>query len=161
MVSSHSGTPLGVGTSHGHFGPQDTPRPGLGGSHHLTPYSILCDTPPRLHPNDSFSQDSQVGVPELWQLITPDCQVWSRRDLNQTYSPRRDLSNDVSHSQFGRREEVDSQLFVLPALLLPITWARDVQMTDARRFSISTFQDLSNDTKNTPMRGVLGLAIEL
>ncbi len=28
MVSSHSGTPLGVGTSHGHFGPRDTPRPG-------------------------------------------------------------------------------------------------------------------------------------
>ncbi len=33
MVSSHSGTPLGVGTSHGHFGPQDSPRPGFGGSH--------------------------------------------------------------------------------------------------------------------------------
>jgi hypothetical protein len=34
-------------------------------------------------------------------------------------------------------------------------------MTNARPFSISTFQDLSNDTKNTPMRGVLGLAVEL
>jgi hypothetical protein len=28
VVSSHSGTPLGVGTSHGHFGPRDTPQPG-------------------------------------------------------------------------------------------------------------------------------------
>jgi hypothetical protein len=28
-------------------------------------------------------------------------------------------------------------------------------------FSLSTLQDLSNDTKNTPMRGVLGLAVEL
>jgi len=33
-----------VGTSHGHFGPQDTPRPELEGSHHLPPYSILCTT---------------------------------------------------------------------------------------------------------------------
>jgi len=35
---------LGVGTSHGHFGPQDTSQLGLGGSHHLPPYSILCTT---------------------------------------------------------------------------------------------------------------------
>ncbi len=128
MVSSHFGTPLGVGTSHGHFGPRDTPRPGLGGSHHLPPYSILCDAPPRLHPNGSFSRDSQVGVPKLsrncleivpvgvprlWELITPDCKVWSRRGLNQTCSPRQDLFNDVSHSQFGGREEVDSRLLVV------------------------------------------------
>jgi len=44
---------------------------------------------------------------------------------------------------------------------LPITWATDVQMANARPFSISTLQDLSNDTKKTPMRGVLGLAVEL
>jgi hypothetical protein len=37
----------------------------------------------------------------------------------------------------------------------------DVQMANAMPFSISTFQDLSNDIKNTPMRGVLGLAVEL
>jgi len=34
-------------------------------------------------------------------------------------------------------------------------------MPNARAFSISTLQDLSNGTKNTPMRGVLGLAVEL
>jgi hypothetical protein len=44
---------------------------------------------------------------------------------------------------------------------LPITWAAYVQMTNARPFSISTFQDLSNDTKNNSMRGVLGLFVEL
>jgi hypothetical protein len=53
------------------------------------------------------------GVPGLWELITPDCKVGSRRGLNQTCSPRRDLSNDVSHSQFGGREEVDSRLLVV------------------------------------------------
>jgi hypothetical protein len=34
-------------------------------------------------------------------------------------------------------------------------------MANARAFSIFKFQDLSNDTKNTPMQGVLRLAIEL
>jgi len=53
------------------------------------------------------------GVPGLWELITPDCQVWWRRGLNQTCSPRRDLSNDVSHFQFGGRKKVDSRLLVV------------------------------------------------
>jgi hypothetical protein len=56
------------------------------------------------------------GVPGLWELITPDCKVWSRRGLNQTCNPRRDLSKDVSHSQFGGQEEVDSRLLVLGSL---------------------------------------------
>ncbi len=64
-VSQHSGTPLGVGTSHGHFDTQDSPRPGLGGSHHLPPYSILCSSPWRLHPNGTNSWDSRNGVPKL------------------------------------------------------------------------------------------------
>jgi hypothetical protein len=34
-------------------------------------------------------------------------------------------------------------------------------MANARPFSIFKLQDLSNDTKNPPMRGVLGLAVEL
>ncbi len=43
----------------------DSPRLGLGGSHHLPPYSILCTTPPRPRPNGSLSRDSQSGVPKL------------------------------------------------------------------------------------------------
>ncbi len=121
MVSLHSETPLGVGTSHGHFGPQDTPRPGLEGSHHLPPYSILCATPPHLHPNGTFSRDSQVGVPGLWELITPNCKVWSQRGLNQNCSPRRDLSNDVSHFQFGGRKKVDSRLLVVKSQTANLT----------------------------------------
>ncbi len=53
------------------------------------------------------------GVPGLWELITPDCKVWSQRGLNQTCSPRQDFSNDVSQSHFGGREEVDSRLLVV------------------------------------------------
>jgi hypothetical protein len=61
------------------------------------------------------------GVPGLWELITPDCKVWSRRGLNRTCSPRRDLSNDVSHSQFGGRKEVDSRLLVVGSQTASLT----------------------------------------
>jgi hypothetical protein len=54
-----------------------------------------------------------VGVPGLWELITPDCEVWSQRGLNQSCSPRRDLFNDISHFQFGGRKEVNSWLLVV------------------------------------------------
>ncbi len=115
-VSQHSGTPLGVGTSHGHFYTQDSPWPGLGGSHHLPPYSILCSSSRDLHPNDTFSQDSQVGVlklsrvgvPGLWELISPDCKVRSRQGLKKKCSSLRELSNSMLHSQIGCWKEVNS-----------------------------------------------------
>ncbi len=53
------------------------------------------------------------GVPGLWELITPDCIVGSWRGLNQSCNPPRALSNDLSHSQIGCREEVDSRLLVV------------------------------------------------
>jgi len=53
------------------------------------------------------------GVPGLWELITPDCEVWSRRGLNQSCRPHRDLSNAVPRSPFGGREEVDSWLLMV------------------------------------------------
>jgi len=114
-VSSHSGTPLGVRTSHGHFDTQDSPRPGLGGSHHLPPHSILYVTSRRLHPNGSFSRDSQVGVPKLsrvglpglWTLTTPGFDLRLEKGLNQSYSSLRELSNAPSHSICRRRKEVD------------------------------------------------------
>jgi hypothetical protein len=109
---------LGVGTSHGHFHTQDSPRPKLEGSHHLPPYIILCVSPRRLHPNGSFSRDSQigvlklsqVGVPGLWTFITPRPKIGLGRGLNQSCSSRRKLSNVMSPSFRRRREEVDSQL---------------------------------------------------
>jgi hypothetical protein len=61
------------------------------------------------------------GVPGLWELITPDYQVWLQQGLNQTCSPCRDLFNDISHSQFGGREEVDSQLLVVESQIASLT----------------------------------------
>jgi hypothetical protein len=62
-----------------------------------------------------------VRVPRLWEFITPDCKVWSQRGLNQTCSPRRDLSNDVLHSQFEGREEIDSWLLVVGSQIASLT----------------------------------------
>jgi hypothetical protein len=109
------------GTSHGHFDTQDSPRPKLGGSHHLPPYSILYVSLRRLHPNGFFSRDSQVGVPKLsragvpglWTLIAPRPELGSGRSLNQRCSSCWQLSNAVSHSLRRRREEVDSRLLMV------------------------------------------------
>jgi hypothetical protein len=62
-----------------------------------------------------------VGVPGLWELITPDCRVRSRQGLNRSYSPRRDLSKAMSHSQFGGREEIDSRLLVVGSQTVSLT----------------------------------------
>ncbi len=62
-----------------------------------------------------------VGVPGLWKLITPDCRVRSRRGLNQSCSPRQDLSNAMSHSHIGCREEVDSRLLVVGSQTASLT----------------------------------------
>jgi hypothetical protein len=47
--------------------------PHSGVSHHLTPYSILCDTPRHPRLNVTFSRDSRVGVPKL----SRNCPRWS------------------------------------------------------------------------------------
>jgi hypothetical protein len=62
-----------------------------------------------------------VGVPGLWELISPNCQVWSRRRLDQSYSCLRELSNAMLHSRFGCREEVDSRLLVVGSQTASLT----------------------------------------
>jgi hypothetical protein len=55
---------------------QDSPRPGLKGTHHLPPYSILCTSLRHPHPNGFLSRDSQKGVPELCRFGLPGlCEV--------------------------------------------------------------------------------------
>jgi hypothetical protein len=56
---------LGARTSPGNMDSLDSSRPGLGGSHHLPPYSILCASSRHLHPNGFLSQDSQGRVSKL------------------------------------------------------------------------------------------------
>ncbi len=61
-----------LGQATGNLNSQDSPWPGLGGSHHLPPYSILCVSPRGLHPNGFLSRDSQVRVPKLPKLNSYD-----------------------------------------------------------------------------------------
>jgi hypothetical protein len=118
-----------LGRATGNTDTQDSPQPGLGGSHHLPPYSILYSSRRRWHPNGYFSQDSRVGVPKssrvgvpgLWTPISPDCRVRSRRGLKQSCSPCRELSNSVLHSQIGCWEEVDSRLLVVGSQTASLT----------------------------------------
>jgi hypothetical protein len=99
----------------------DSPRPGLGGSHHLLPYSILCVAPPHPHPNGFYSRDYQGRVPKfswfellgLWELITPGSDLKLGWGLKQTCSSPQELSNDVSHFTWAHRDRVDSRLFVV------------------------------------------------
>jgi hypothetical protein len=111
------GLATGTWTHKTHHGPDS------GVSHHLTPYSILCITPQEWHPNVTFSRDSQnesrsypetipVGVPGPWDFIAPRPDLRSGRGLTQSCSPRRELSNAMSHSRSARREQVDSRLLV-------------------------------------------------
>jgi hypothetical protein len=99
----------------------DSPRPGLGRSHHLLPYSILCVAPPRPHPSGSLSHDSQNGVPKLsrfglpglWAIITSRPDLRSGQALNQSCSSLWELFNVMSHYPVSRRDRVDSQLLVV------------------------------------------------
>ncbi len=94
--------------------------------------------------------------------ITPDYKVRSQRGLNQSCSPHQDLSNAMLHSQIECREEVDSRLLVVGSQTASLTPGPSFAHNLGNRcpndqfeaISISTFQDLFNDTKNTSMQGV-------
>jgi len=68
---------------------QDSPRHGLGGSHHLPAYSILCDLPLGLHPNGIFPGTPKSEVPQflklgllpLWMPITSCANLWLKQGL--------------------------------------------------------------------------------
>ncbi len=121
LVSSLSEAPLVLGQATATLDSQDSPRPGLGGSHHLPPYSIIYTSPWHLHPNDFLSRDSQGGVPKLSRFgLPPLCGVITlcsdlrlQWGLNQTCSSRQELSKGVPHSTWMHRGWVNSWLLVV------------------------------------------------
>ncbi len=110
-----------IGRATGNTDTQDSPRPGLRGSHHLPLYSIFCSSPRRLHPNGYFSRDSRMGVPKLrqmglpglWSPITVRVDLRLRCGLKQSSRSRRDLSNGMSHVLCSQVFRVDSWLLVV------------------------------------------------
>ncbi len=95
----------------------DSPRPGLGGSHHLPPYSLLCTSTPQPHPNGTFSWDSRSGVPKLSRFGLS--RLWDRSDLRlgwglkQSCSPLWKLSNGLWHFTCIHQGRVNSRLLVV------------------------------------------------
>jgi hypothetical protein len=112
---------------------------------------------------------SRFRLPGLWATITSRPKLGSGQGLNKSCSSRRELSNDVLHFRCRRREEVDSRLLVVGSQIVSLTpgpsFAHNLSCRcpngQCEAVWTSTFQDLSNDTKNTPMRGVLALQLEL
>jgi hypothetical protein len=112
---------LVLGQTMGNRNTQDSPRPGLGGSHHLSPYSILCTSPRDPHPNGFLFRGSQVGVPKspklgfprLWSPITLRADLGSRCGLKKSCSPRWELSKGMLHAICRQVDRVDSQLFLV------------------------------------------------
>jgi hypothetical protein len=163
--------------SHGQLDSLDSQRPGLGGSHHLPPYSFLCSSARRLHPNGSFSRDSQTGVPKLsrfglprlWAFITSRLELGSGRGLNQSCSSCREFSNVMSHSCCKRREEVDSRLLVVGSQIASLTLGPSFAHNSSCRCpngSCEAILDIYTSRpfqwyKNTPMQGVLTPELEL
>jgi hypothetical protein len=107
----------------------DSPRPGLGGSHHLPPYNILYASSRHLHPNGFLSRDSQGGVPKLswfglpglWELITPSLDLRLGRGMKQTCSSPQEVFNGVSHSTCTHQGQVNSRLVVVGSQTASLT----------------------------------------
>jgi hypothetical protein len=108
---------------------QDSSRPRLGGSHHLPLYSILCTSPRGPHPSGFLSRDSQMGVsklprsrlPRLCKAITLCADLRSGWGLKQSYNPRQELFNGVSHATCTEESWVDSRLLVVESQIVNLT----------------------------------------
>jgi hypothetical protein len=107
----------------------DSPWPGLGGSHHLFPYSILCASPWGPQPNGFLSWDSQVGILKLpklgllwlWIPITLCSDLRSRWCLKQSCSPCQDLFNGMWHATCTQGNQVNSWLLVVGSQIANLT----------------------------------------
>jgi hypothetical protein len=112
---------LVLGRATGNTDTQNSPRPGLGGSHHLPPYNILCASPQGPHPNGFLSRDSQVrvpklqqlGLPRLWGCITSCADLRSQWGLKQSFSPHWELFKSISHVSYTHGNWVDSLLLMI------------------------------------------------
>ncbi len=118
-----------LGRAMGNTDTQDSPRPGLRGSHHLPPYSIFWTSPRGPHPN-GFSlpglprgvpKSPQWALPRLWSPITLRADLGSRCGLKQSCISRRELSNGMWHVVCSQVNRVDSRLFLVGSQIGSLT----------------------------------------
>jgi len=100
---------------------QDSPWPRFGGSHHFPPYSTFCASPQGPQPNGILSRDSQMGVLkfpklgllQLWGPINLCADLRLRWGLKNSWSPCRELSNNMSHTTYTQGNQVNFWLLVV------------------------------------------------
>jgi hypothetical protein len=98
--------------------PQDSPQPGLGGGHHLPPYSIIYAWPQGLHSNVILFGISKLGVsklglPQLWKPTTFCADLQLRWGLKQSYNLRWNIFNDMWHATYMQINQGDSWLLMV------------------------------------------------
>jgi hypothetical protein len=105
---------------------QNSPQFGLGGNHHLPPYSIICDWPQGLHPNVIFPRTPKLGIlkfPKLWfppfsMLISFCANLQLKWGLKQSYNLHQKISKNMrntscTHVIQGNSWVVGSQIDIL------------------------------------------------
>jgi hypothetical protein len=93
----------------------------LGGSHHLPPYNIFCDSPWGLHPNGVFPRTPKLGISQflklgflpLWTPIASCADLWLKWSLKQGYSLHWDLCNDMWHGSCTQINQGNFELLVV------------------------------------------------
>jgi len=99
----------------------NSPRPRLGGSHHLPPYSILCGWPQSLHPNGFSlpglpSGSLEIAPIGIFTTLEPHnfaSRPWIEMHLKQSCSSHQELSNGMLHALCSQVNQVNSRLFLV------------------------------------------------
>ncbi len=97
---------LVLGRATGNTDIQDSPRPRLGGSHHLPPYSILYTSPRSPHPNGFSLSGLLRGSPKIAPTGTPTTlephNFASRPRIEVWYEAKLQLSSRVFQQYVAR-----------------------------------------------------------
>jgi hypothetical protein len=113
---------LGARTSHGQTRTHKTHHgPNLGEATTFPLIVYYVPLPQGPHPNGILSRDSQMRVPkfpklglsQLWGPITWCEDLWLRWGLNQSCSPRQELSNDMLHATCTQEIWVNPRILVV------------------------------------------------
>ncbi len=108
---------------------QDSSWLGLGGSHHLPPYNILCASSQGSHLNGILSRDSQVRIPkfsqlrllQFWGPISLHVNLGLRWGLKQSCRHCQKISKGLSQATCTQGNQVNSWLLVVGSQIVNLT----------------------------------------